>query len=213
MSVAANFRITLSPRTHASRARERRPMRLVHAADTAAEAPAGAATAPPATGRETVLRTGSAPGHGTGYGAGYRPGYRPVRRVAGGRADHPTRLAAAAPRTVTRACAPRPAAGSIGWLVVVGVLAALVVLATGWVFAGPDAAPVPDKTVVVQVHPGETLWTVAKRLAPTAESTAVVDRIRQLNELSDDSVFPGELLQVPSTLSDTAAAAAGAIQP
>lgn len=161
---------------------------------------ADGAAAPPLACREAVRR----PGVG--------PGYRPVRRVYGGPAGHPGRLAVAAPRVVTQDCAPRPAAGSLGWLIVVGLLTALVVLATGWVIAGQDPASVPDNTVVVQVHPDETLWTVAKRLAPTADPAAVVDRIRQLNDLSGDAIFPGELLQVPSNLSGNAATAAGVIQ-
>ncbi|HEX5408099.1 MAG TPA: LysM domain-containing protein [Pseudonocardiaceae bacterium] len=135
-----------------------------------------------------------------------RPTYTDGRR--------PARLAAASPRPATQQCAPRPLAGSIGWLVVVGVLAFLVVLGIGWSMGGaPDAGSVPTRTVLVQVHQGETLWSVAQRMAPSSAPTAVVAKIRQLNSLDVDSVlYPGELLKVPTGLTAAAAAKAGAVQ-
>ncbi len=130
---------------------------------------------------------------------------------AGGR--RPARLVAALPRASARPCGPRPITGSIGWLVLAGVLTFLVVLGVGWSTGGQDTGSVPASTQVVQVRAGDTLWSVAHRLAPAAAPAAVVDRIRQLNGLDADStVYPGELLRVPSTLSDAAAAKAGAIQ-
>ena len=104
-------------------------------------------------------------------------------------------------------------AGPIGWLVLIAGLTFLVVLGFGWATAGPDPSAVPNQTQVVQVHPGDTLWSVAHRMAPNAAPSAVVDRIRQLNSLDIDvTVYPGELLLVPSDLSGAAAAKAGAIQ-
>jgi len=125
----------------------------------------------------------------------------------------PGRLVAALPRATARPCGPRPIVGSIGWLVLIAALAFLVVLGFGWATAGQDTTAIPSETQVVQVHPGDTLWSVAHRMAPNAAPAAVVDRIRQLNSLDVDmTVYPGELLQVPSDLSGAAAAKAGAIQ-
>ena len=133
------------------------------------------------------------------------------RRVGDGR--RPARLVAALPRATAQPCGPRPIADSIGWLVLAGVLTFVVVLGIGWSTNANDTSSVPDRTVVVQVHPGDTLWSVAHRMAPAAASAAVVDKIRQLNSLdTDTTLYPGELLQVPSTLSAGAAAKAGAIQ-
>jgi hypothetical protein len=130
---------------------------------------------------------------------------------AGGR--RPARLVAALPRAVARPCGPRSVTGSIGWLVVAGVLTFLVVLGVSWSTAGQDAGSVPARTQVVQVRQGDTLWSVAQRMVPAAAPSVVVDRIRQLNGLDvDSSVYPGELLRVPSTLSDSAAAQAGVLQ-
>jgi hypothetical protein len=122
-------------------------------------------------------------------------------------------LVAALPRAVARSCGPRSVGGSVGWLVLAGVLTFLVVLGVNWSTAGQDTGAVPTRTQVVQVRQGDTLWTVARRMDPAAPPSAVVDRIRQLNSIDVDStVYPGELLRVPSTLSDSAAAQAGVLQ-
>jgi hypothetical protein len=137
------------------------------------------------------------------------------RRTAAPYVDgrRPARLVAALPRATAQPCGPRPIAGSIGWLVLIAGLTFLVVLGLGWATAGQDTGAVPSQTQVVQVHPGDTLWSLAHRMAPNAAPSAVVDRIRQLNSLDIDvTVYPGELLQVPSDLSGAAAAKAGAIQ-
>jgi hypothetical protein len=97
-------------------------------------------------------------------------------------------------------------------LVLAGVLTFLAVLGIGW-SAGSSGPAVPSQTQVAQVRAGDTLWSVAHRLDPAASTGAVVDRIRQLNSLDvDATVYPGELLRVPSDLSGTAAAQAGVLQ-
>lgn len=139
---------------------------------------------------------------------------RPIPGIDHADGRRPARLVAALPRAEARPCGPRPVAGSIGWLVLAGVLAFLVVLGIGWSTGGnSDSGSVPASTQVVQVHQGDTLWSVAQRLAPAAAPSAVVARIRQLNNLDVDStVYPGELLRVPTALSGSAAAKAGVIQ-
>ncbi len=150
-------------------------------------------------------------------------GVKPSPRAAG--TDHkrrlvapyvdgrrPARLVAALPRATAQPCRPRPTAGSLGWLALIAGLTFLVVLGFGWATSGQDTGAVPSQTQVVQIHPGDTLWSVAHRMAHAAPA-AVVDRIRQLNSLDVDmTVYPGELLQVPSDLSGAAAAKAGAVQ-
>lgn len=112
----------------------------------------------------------------------------------------PGRLVAA-PRPVrTAECPPRRGFGSIGWLALVAGLTFVVVFAFSWASDGSSAAPVPATTVVVQVRPGQTLWDVARQNAPGSRPDQVVDRIMQLNQLSDDAVYPGELLRVPSSV-------------
>lgn len=125
----------------------------------------------------------------------------PVRRRGVSHADgrRPARLVTAPARAVAQPCGPRPMTGSIGWLVLVGVLGFLLVLGIGWAMGGQPASAVPDRTVLVQVHQGESLWTVALRMSPGAPADAVVAKIRQLNDLPANSIlFPGELLRVPA---------------
>jgi hypothetical protein len=143
---------------------------------------------------------------------------RPVRRrpVRGVHVDgrRPARLVPAPFRSIAQSCEPVPRSGSLGWLVLVGALAFLVVLGIVWsTGGGQDAGAVPTRTELVQVHQGETLWQVAQRMAPSSGAAAVVDKIKQLNGLDDNSVlYPGELLQVPSSLTAHTAAKMGAVQ-
>ena len=126
-----------------------------------------------------------------------------VRLVRGGpyvEGRRPARLVSAPRHARAVDCAPRPKLGSTGWLVLVGGLTFVVALALFWSAGGSSAAPVPTTTTVVQVHQGETLWDVAEQQAPRSRTDAVVAQIMRLNSLSSASVYPGELLQVPSSL-------------
>lgn len=68
----------------------------------------------------------------------------------------------------------------------------------GGVTAVPtDAATVPSQLAVVQVQSGETLQQLAQRIAPDAPTSAVVDQIRELNELDSSAVNAGQTLIAP----------------
>jgi hypothetical protein len=54
-----------------------------------------------------------------------------------------------------------------------------------------------ERHVVVQ--PGESLWSVAARVAPTRDPRAVVADLEALNHLSSPTVEPGERLAVPAS--------------
>jgi len=56
---------------------------------------------------------------------------------------------------------------------------------------------VPAATAVVQVGAGETVWDVARRVAPDAATPAVVQRIRELNGMAGSELRPGQQLTVP----------------
>lgn len=51
----------------------------------------------------------------------------------------------------------------------------------------------------VTVQAGDTLWSLAARVAPHSDPRDVVDEISSLNDLSSASIEPGEQLVVPST--------------
>jgi LysM repeat protein len=59
------------------------------------------------------------------------------------------------------------------------------------------ATSVPERTNIVHVQVGETLWDVAERNAPHSDPDAVVSRIRELNNLPDSDIVPGQPLVVP----------------
>jgi len=51
--------------------------------------------------------------------------------------------------------------------------------------------------VDVTVRPGDTLWSIAIEAAPDRDPRAVIDEIRQLNQVSGDVVRVGEVVRVP----------------
>ncbi|WP_344875275.1 LysM peptidoglycan-binding domain-containing protein [Allokutzneria multivorans] len=86
-----------------------------------------------------------------------------------------------------------------------GVLVALALTAVAVVALGllaqlrgiGDGPGVPEAVSIVEVGPGESLWQLARRVAPDSPSGAVIERIVELNELSDHVVHPGQPLRVP----------------
>jgi len=86
----------------------------------------------------------------------------------------------------------------IAGVVTLTVVCGLAVL--GQAAASGPAVPfttVPAATAVVQVGAGETVWDVARRVAPDAATPAVVQRIRELNGMAGSELRPGERLTVP----------------
>ena len=60
--------------------------------------------------------------------------------------------------------------------------------------AGDSATPALEQTVV---QPGESLWSVARRIAPDNDPREVVAQIRDLNELASAQLVPGQQLLLP----------------
>jgi hypothetical protein len=64
--------------------------------------------------------------------------------------------------------------------------------------AAPESpASTPPRLAVVQVQAGESLEQLAQRIAPDASVGAVVDEIRDLNELKTTAVDAGKTLIAP----------------
>lgn len=83
------------------------------------------------------------------------------------------------------------------YLVVATVLTLAVTGMLGWLGEAAHDR-IPAETAVVRVGAGETVWDVAQRVAPEADSRVVVERIRRLNGLVDSAVQPGQQLRVPA---------------
>ena len=58
------------------------------------------------------------------------------------------------------------------------------------------AGPRPAQPTVT-VHPGETLWEIAARVAPHADPRALVLQIEAINHLGGPRVFTGQQLLLP----------------
>jgi hypothetical protein len=104
--------------------------------------------------------------------------------------------------------ARRPAGSSLrlttrGRVVIVAILVAPLLLMLSLLFrsqvdaSSDPAAPRPYPVIVVQ--PGDTLWTIADRVAPDRDPRAVIHQIREINSLPSASIRAGQRLAVPSS--------------
>ena len=83
---------------------------------------------------------------------------------------------------------------------VVFVLALLALLVTAGLTVGRATvrAAGPSKPLpTVTVHPGETLWQIAARVAPHSDRRLLVREIEDLNGLGDGRVVAGQQLRLP----------------
>ena len=131
----------------------------------------------------------------------YRPvRMRPVRLVRAGDRRRPGHVVSVpARRAPSVVCVPRSRGASLGWMILAAGIVMLMVFGIGWLASSGDTSsvPVPSATTVVTIHSGETLWDVATTEAPASAPQDVVNRILQLNDISDAAVYPGERLVVP----------------
>jgi len=64
--------------------------------------------------------------------------------------------------------------------------------------AGTEAKSMRRAGRIVVVRPGDTVWTIAQRLAgPDGDPRPLVDDLIALNHLRDAVIVPGERLAVP----------------
>jgi LysM domain-containing protein len=89
--------------------------------------------------------------------------------------------------------------------VVIAVAAAILVAAVSLIAAGAVQAtnrPAPPRVAEqnlarVVVRPGQSLWSVAERADPGADTRQVIRQIVELNGLTGDAVVAGQWLWVP----------------
>ncbi|MCU0302028.1 MAG: LysM peptidoglycan-binding domain-containing protein [Candidatus Nanopelagicales bacterium] len=83
------------------------------------------------------------------------------------------------------------------------VLVALAVLGIDRLSARPalagTAVPAAPATTTVVVEEGDSLWGIARRVAPSTDPRDVVESIRTLNGMRSNLIHPGQALLVPAT--------------
>jgi len=84
---------------------------------------------------------------------------------------------------------------------VVVLTAAVLALGAGLVWlarlSAPQPAGAPPAPHVVTVSPGDTLWSIATRVAPDTDPRAEVAALQQRNRLTGVNLMPGQVLHVP----------------
>jgi hypothetical protein len=55
-----------------------------------------------------------------------------------------------------------------------------------------------NRSQLIVVSPGETLWTIASRVNPEADPRAVIEEIKSLNVLEGSSLYAGQILRIPN---------------
>jgi hypothetical protein len=79
-------------------------------------------------------------------------------------------------------------------IALVGVVAAAMLRWTASTVVGSDEAPQPISAAVYVVQPGDTLWTIAERLAPGDDPRPIVHELRDRN--GDSELQVGDRLDV-----------------
>jgi hypothetical protein len=71
------------------------------------------------------------------------------------------------------------------------------VVAFGQLAGASDTSRPESPTAIMTVQAGDSLWTIAKSALHTADPRETVERIRELNGLSNSVIVPGQQLVVP----------------
>jgi nucleoid-associated protein YgaU len=130
------------------------------------------------------------------YRPASRPGTRPASRPAARRsAQHPSLATNAASAPSVATYQRRRLAVLVAAMLILGVVIAGVIGVTGKTAQADQAVSgqsVEPRTVIAQ--PGDTLWAIAKRVAPQANISDLVDELVRIN---GDAIVAGQLVRIP----------------
>jgi Tfp pilus assembly protein FimV len=115
-----------------------------------------------------------------------------VARTGGGTSSRATRPAARTGRVPGLHLTRRGRIAVLALFLVVLTVAFSVGRVTSTALGDPSA---PGREVVVQQ--GETLWSIAERVAPDADPRATVDELMAVNGLASPSLEAGQHLRLP----------------
>lgn len=85
----------------------------------------------------------------------------------------------------------------------IAVLLAGAVVVALWTGPVANAIDGPDRTGAATgpgyvVRPSDTLWSIARRVAPERDPRSVVDAIAAANGVRGDALVPGQTLSIPA---------------
>ena len=130
------------------------------------------------------------------YRPASRPGTRPAVRPAARRsAQHPSLANTAANTASVATYQRRRLVVLVAAMLVLGVVIAGVIGATGTTAQADQAVAgqsIEPRTVIAQ--PGDTLWAIAKRVAPQANISDLVDQLVRMN---GDAIVAGQVVRIP----------------
>ena len=130
------------------------------------------------------------------YRPASRPGTRPASRPAARRsAQHPSFATTAANTPSVATYQRRRLVVLVTAMLILGVVIAGVIGATGTTAQADQAVvgqSIEPRTVIAQ--PGDTLWAIAKRVAPQANISDLVDQLVRLN---GDAIVAGQVVRIP----------------
>ncbi|MEY4874519.1 MAG: hypothetical protein RJB41_1221 [Actinomycetota bacterium] len=126
------------------------------------------------------------------YRPATRPASRPAARPAARRsAQHPSMAYTPSVATYQR----RRLVVLVATMLILGVVIAGVIGATGTTAQADQAVAgqsIEPRTVIAQ--PGDTLWAIAKRVAPQANISDLVDQLVRIN---GDAIVAGQVVRIP----------------
>lgn len=159
-----------------------RPLRLVPPVRVRTDGasrlrPQGPRPAPSRGGRRAAVRPGA---------HGMHPGLPAAQPVRGGGCAYGPRRALRLTARGRRLVVVLGMAGGVGLAALAGAL-----LGTG-----SDGLHLAGENSVV-VESGDTLWSIARTVAGTADVRTVVDRIQEMNGLRGSALVPGQVLELP----------------
>lgn len=92
----------------------------------------------------------------------------------------------------------RGGAGKPSPMLIIGIVLAVALIAVIPHVFSMALTPPAAQYVEVTVLPGQTLWEIAgEHKGERTDTRRMVDRIRTANELSNASVYPGQVLRIP----------------
>ena len=130
----------------------------------------------------------------------YRPASRPdaipaSRPAARRSAQHPSLATTAANTASVATYQRRRLVVLVAVMLILGVVIAGVIGATGTTAQADQAVAgqsIEPRTVIAQ--PGDTLWAIAKRVAPQANISDLVDQLVRIN---GDAIVAGQVVRIP----------------